>query len=140
MRANDANLEGEESKILHKELSYLLVGLCFSVHGTLGRFCRERQYGDALESLLKERGIEYVREKSLPMEGIDNELTNKVDYIIGDKVILDLKAKDVVTKEDYSQMQRYLRAGNCKLGIIVNFRSRHLVPKRVIYSGFSINP
>lgn len=135
MRANNANLKSGEKKILHKELSYLLVGLCFSIHGKLGRFCGEKQYGDALEVMLKENKLDYLREKNLPIKGIDNDSTNRVDYIISGKILLDLKAKEVITKEDYFQMQRYLGASGCKLGIIVNFRNRHLVPKRVIYSG-----
>lgn len=40
-----------EEKIIHKELSYKITGLLFKVHTELGRYCREKQYGDALEKL-----------------------------------------------------------------------------------------
>ena len=49
-----------------------------------------------------------------------------------DKIIIDIKAKKFITKEDYYQMQRYLQTANYQLGLIVNFRSVHLKPKRVI--------
>lgn len=46
--------------------------------------------------------------------------------------ILEIKAKHVVSKEDYYQVQRYLHGARLKLGILVNFRRRYLIPKRVI--------
>lgn len=121
-----------EEKIIHKELSYRLTGLLFKVHTGLGRYCREKQYGDALEKLLLSEKINYEREKGLPMEGIDNKLTNKVDFIVEDKIILELKAKPLITKEDYYQTQKYLQARMLKLGLIVNFRNKYLKPIRII--------
>lgn len=55
-----------------------------------------------------------------------------VDFIINDKVLLELKAKRFVTREDYYQTQRYLQSTNLNLGLIVNFRSRYLKPMRVV--------
>ena len=118
--------------IVHKELSYLINGLLFSVHNKLGRFCREKQYGDALEKLLREQSVSFEREKSLPIVEIDNQFTNKVDFAINSQLLIDLKAKPVVTKEDYYQMQKYLQASGYNLGLIVNFRNKYLKPIRVI--------
>ena len=120
-------------KILFKELSYEVCGLCFSVHNNLGRYRNEKQYGDALESLLKENKINYVREKALPVsfEG-ENGRRNIPDFIIEDSVIVDLKVKNIVAKEDYFQMQRYLVSYNKKLGLLINFRQKYLYPKRVL--------
>ena len=128
MRTNDTN------KIIHKELSYLINGLLFDVHNSLGRFCREKQYCDVFENLLKQNNIQYDREKPLPIEIIDNQFTNKVDFAINNKLLVDFKAKSVVTKEDYYQMNRYLEASGCELGLIVNFRNKYLKPIRVIRS------
>ena len=126
MKTNDTN------KIIHKDLSYSLNGVLFEVHNALGRFCREKQYGDLLEKLLIGCNINFNREKELPIKGIDNKVTNKVDFVIEDKILLDLKAKPLVTKEDYYQMNRYLEASSLKLGLIVNFRNKYLKPIRVI--------
>ena len=130
MYANDTN--DKEGKIIHKELSYKITGLLFDVHNELGRFCREKQYGDRLESLLRESDITFEREKALPVAGIDNNTTNKVDFVLQGKILLDLKAKTVITKADYYQMQRYLKASGLKLGILVNFCTKYLHPIRII--------
>ncbi|MBI2097800.1 MAG: GxxExxY protein [Candidatus Vogelbacteria bacterium] len=52
--------------------------------------------------------------------------------MIEDKILLDLKAKPIVNREDYDQMQRYLQAGGYKLGLIINFRNKYLRPIRII--------
>ncbi|HEY4512473.1 MAG TPA: GxxExxY protein [Candidatus Paceibacterota bacterium] len=129
MHANNTN---KKEKIVHKDLSYTITGLLFEVHNSLDRFCRERQYADMFETLLKKASIRYEREKALPVTSLENQLTNIVDFNIEDKILIDVKAKPTVTKEDYYQMNRYLNASGNKLGLIVNFRNRYLKPIRVI--------
>ncbi len=120
------------AEIVYKELSFLITGLLFKTHNTLGRFCREKQYGDFFEGLLKEAELGYEREKIIPVMGIENKNTNKVDFAVEGKILTDLKAKPIVTKEDYYQMNRYLEASGFKLGLIVNFRNQYLKAIRVI--------
>ncbi len=117
------------------DLSYKINGLCFNVHNELGRFCREKQYSDKFEEILKLNKISYKREYKI--NKLDFPEGNVVDYIIEDKIILDLKAKKFITKEDYYQMLRYLKAANLQLGLIINFRNTYLKPKRVINSKYS---
>lgn len=120
------------AEIIHKELSYLINGLLFKVHNELGRYCREKQYGDAFETLLKSENIDFEREKALPMEMIDNQSTNKADFIVRGEVVIEFKAKPIILKEDYYQTQKYLQASGHKLGLIVNFRNKYLKPIRII--------
>ena len=120
------------TKLLFPNLSYRLTGLCFKIHKKLGRFCREKQYGDALESLLKENNIDYKREYEIANLKPNGPEGNKVDFLIENKIIVDLKAKKFITKEDYNQMQRYLQSSGLELGMIINFRSTYLKPKRVL--------
>lgn len=116
----------QNHKLLYPELSYRITGLCFNVHNELGRFAREKQYGDLLEKIFKEDGVKYVRELKIGESG------NIVDFLVSDVILLDLKAKPFVTKEDYYQMQRYLHITQLKLGLIINFRNRYLKPQRII--------
>lgn len=122
--------------IIHKELSYLLTGLFFKTHKELGRFCREKQYADHLEKLLSIEGVRHQREFEIKELEKTSPLGNRVDFLIEDTIIVDLKAKNYITKEDYVQMQRYLSGANLALGLIVNFRQAHLKPKRVLNSRY----
>ena len=118
--------------LYYPELSYQICGLCFQVHNELGRYGSEKQYADALEALLKKHALSYVREEFLPASFVGEGNRNKPDFLIGDLIIVDLKAKLVITKDDYFQMKRYLDASKKELGIIFNFRQKYLRPKRVI--------
>lgn len=124
-------------EILYKELSYKINGILFKVHNNLGRFRNEKQYSDAIERELRGAKISYKREFSLgkSFEG-ENANRNKVDFLIDNKIILEIKAKPITTKNDYFQSQRYLHSADCKLGILVNFRRQYLKPKRIINADF----
>ncbi len=120
-------------KLVYEKLTYKLNGLFFQVHNQLGRFCKEKQYADALEIVLKQFGIAYKREYGVPFIVNGEEVKgNRVDFIIEEKIVVELKAKPFVVKEDYYQLQRYLEATGYRLGIIINFRKIYLQPKRVL--------
>ena len=119
---NNTNIE----KVIHPELSYIITGICFDVQNNLGRFAREKQYCDAVEEKLKELKIPYKRELVVGDTG------NVVDFLIGDKIAIEVKAKRFITKDDYFQTQRYLQALKIRLGLLVNFRSKYVKPVRIV--------
>ena len=122
-----------EKRLIYPELSYKITGVLFGVHNNLGRFCREIQYGDLLELEFKKSELSFEREKILPIVDISQKnYSNKVDFFIENKILLDIKAKKFINKDDYFQMLRYLKFSDLKLGLIVNFRSTYLKPKRVV--------
>ena len=113
-------------KVIYPELSYTTVGIAYSVHNEVGRYSREKQYGDVFETKLKEAGIPFKRELKVGDTG------NIIDFLIDDKIAVELKAKRMLVKEDYYQLQRYLQCLDIKLGLLVNFRSKYLSPTRVV--------
>lgn len=121
--------------LIHKDLSYRVTGILFAVHNELGRYRNERQYGDRVEYYLKLYHIPHQREVKLP-PSFDGERAgrNKLDFLIEDKIVLELKAKSFITKEDYFQARRYLASLKKKLAIVANFRDKYLRPKRVLNS------
>jgi len=123
----------KENKIIEKDLSYALGGIFFEVQDELGRHCLERQYGDLLEKKLIEKDLNFKRE--FPLEIADRK-SSFVDFIVKDKILIDLKAKTFLTSEDYHQMQKYLEISGKELGLIVNFRDRYLKPRRVLNPKF----
>ncbi len=120
------------AKIVEKDLSYLVVNCCFQTHKELGQFVSERQYCDRLAEIFKEIGVIFLREKDIKNLNHPSLEGNRPDFFIENRLMLDLKAKAYITKDDYYQMQRYLRAVNIELGLIVNFRAYRLSPKRVL--------
>jgi GxxExxY protein len=123
------------AEILFKDICYKINGLFFKIQNELGRYRNEKQYGDKFEQLLKENNIKYLREYKLPVSFIgEKNYRNIVDFIINDEIIIELKAKTIITKEDYFQTQRYLNTLNKKLCLLVNFRQKFLKIKRILNS------
>lgn len=86
-----------------------------------------------LEEILRKNAIAYKRELRLPTASVVNNVSRSViDFLIEDTIIVELKAKTMITKEDYYQVQRYLAATDKDLAIIVNFRKPSLCPKRIL--------
>ncbi|MBW8051670.1 MAG: GxxExxY protein [Cytophagales bacterium] len=79
-----------------------------------------------IEKLLIELKIPYIREY------VFNDSGNRVDFLIDNKIILEVKAERMITKEDYHQIQRYLQSLDKKLGLLVNFYTHYLSPKRIV--------
>ena len=128
-------IRDKATKIIYPELSYKLNGIFFKVHNELGFYGKEKQYSNAIELYLKKDNLKYEREKALPVSFSKGDIgKNVVDFLVEGKILIEVKAKRFVTREDYNQTQRYLRAFNLKLGILVNFHDRILKPKRVINS------
>jgi GxxExxY protein len=115
-----------KSNLIFPELSYTITGILFSVHNQIGQYAREKQYCDLLEVKLKEAKLPYKRELKIGDSG------NIVDFLIDNKIIIEAKAKRIITKEDYYQTQRYLQESKIKLALLVNFRDKYIKPKRIV--------
>ena len=118
---------------LQKE-SYQLIGICMEVHRIFGKGLLEIVYKDAIEYEFKKREIKYEREKKYEVEykGVILPHYFFADFVVFDKVILEVKAQDGIVDEHYKWVINYLGISKCPLGLIVNFGENSLVTKRVI--------
>lgn len=123
----------EADRIVEKDLSYKLNGVFFEIQREAGRFLRERQYADLLEQKLKSNSVVYKRESPIEVAG---RKSNFADFVIENKILIELKTKTYFEKEDYYQILRYLESNNLQLGLLVNFRQRFLKPKRILNPKF----
>lgn len=121
------------AQLIHAELSFNINGILFAVHNELGRFANEKQVCDFIEKKLTDTHIPYKREHQLHIAERGGHVgRNRFDFIIDDKIILEIKCKPYLTREDYYQVKRYLTAVNLKLGLLVNFQEERLHPKRIL--------
>lgn len=136
MRTTAAKITASQTSIVYPELSYAVTGLLMEAQHVLGRFCTERQYADCFETLLRRKNVTYQRELSIPaVVGRDEKVGgNRADFLIEGMLLVELKAVPFLTKRDYYQVMRYLKAVNLKLGLLTNMRSGYLKPKRILNS------
>lgn len=109
------------------------MGVLFDVHKKLGNRLQEKYYQRAVAKGLQKAGIPF-KEQVLARLLYENQPIGRyfLDFVIDDKIALDIKAKPKTGKEDYDQLLAYLNVLGLKLGIVVNFRRSRLVYKRLV--------
>ncbi len=120
--------------IIYKEESYKIIGLCMEVHNNLGKGFLEIVYKDALEYEFRKAHIPSEREKEYVVKYKDIILPHKfyADFVVYDKIILEVKGIAGIADEHIAQTLNYLKVSNNKLGLIVNFGQLSLQYKRVV--------
>ncbi len=127
-------------EILHKELSYKIVGILFDVHTQLGNRYQEKYYQRAVEEALLEKELIFKKEISVDLKYNDKTIGKYyLDFLIDNKIILELKAVPNFVPKDFKQVLGYLKAKNLALGILANFQTDSLTYKRIINSKFENN-
>ncbi|NCO04874.1 MAG: GxxExxY protein [Candidatus Magasanikbacteria bacterium] len=119
--------------LLHKQLCYELVGICFTIHNYLGSYRNKKQYCDAIAHGLTVKNIEYEREKVLPISFVgERQGRNRVDFLIDDNVILEIKRVPQIFRNNYHQCMRYLTSSEKELCLLINFYPKSLFVKRIL--------
>lgn len=105
------------------------------VHRVLGMGFKEVIYKDALELEFEQQGIVFNREKRYGIEYKGKILPHKyvADFVVFDKIILEVKSSNTIIEGFVAQTLNYLKACGLKLGIIVNFGERSLTYKRIVF-------
>ncbi|MBK7203311.1 GxxExxY protein [Candidatus Amarolinea dominans] len=121
------------TEILYKELSFVIVGAAMEVHRILGPGFLEAVYQAALAHELTLRGIRFEQFKKLPVhyKGVlvgDYE----ADFVVEDKIILELKGISTLHPKHEAQAINYLTATGLRLAILLNFGAESLQHPRVV--------
>lgn len=105
------------------EISQLIIGCAIKVHTTLGPGLLESAYEECLYYELIKEGLKVEKQKSLPLiyKDIKLEIGYRLDLIIEDKVIVEIKACEGLNDIHLAQILTYLKLSNVKLGLLINF-------------------
>lgn len=108
-----------------EELTGAIIGAAIKVHSALGPGLLESAYEICLEHELKKAGFKVARQVPVPVvyDGIQLEAGYRIDLLVNDTVILELKAVDTIAPIHQAQLISYLRLANKRVGLIVNFHS-----------------
>jgi len=134
---NDSSLTSIVAEIElenYNDLSYKIIGACMEVYNTMGRGFLEAVYKDCLCVELEKRKIEFKKEKKFEIyyKSVKIPRAYFADFIIEDKIILEIKAQSGIIEENLKQTINYLAVSKCKIGLIVNFGESSLKYKRII--------
>jgi GxxExxY protein len=105
------------------ELSHRVIGLCMEVHRELGPGLLESAYEEALAYELAHAGLAFERQREAPLlyKGVKLNCGYRVDFIIENEIILELKAVSELLPIHHAQLLTYLKLERRSLGLLVNF-------------------
>jgi len=114
-------------------LSNTVIGAAIEVHKELGPGFLEKIYEEALKLQLSEFGIRFESQKEIKIEFHDMEIgKHRLDLIIEDKIILELKAVKELLNIHMAQLRSYLKATGLKTGLLINFSKPKIEVKRIV--------
>jgi GxxExxY protein len=122
------------TEILYKDESYNVIGICMDVHSNLGPGFLEIVYKDALEYEFRNALVQFEREKEYRVmyKGIVLPHKFHADFVVYDKIILEVKAISGIDPIFISHAINYLCVSQNKLALIVNFGELKLNYKRIV--------
>lgn len=105
------------------EISEKIIGKAIEVHKSLGPGLLESAYRECLYYELRKEGLYVEKEKPMPIVYKEIKLDHgyRIDLLVNQKVVVELKTVEAFTDVHLAQVLTYLRFGNYKLGLLINF-------------------
>lgn len=125
------------TELLEKELSYQIQKCVFNVSNKYGKGLKESIYQKVLAEELEKAGLHFEQQKRIDIFSFETGKKIGVyvpDFVIEDKIILEIKASTFTTRQDTEQQRSYLRVSSYEIGYLVNFSTDKLFIKRSIYT------
>ena len=109
--------------LYEKDLTGQIIGAAIEVHRELGPGLLESAYQACLAREFSLRNLPFEQEKPLPVEykGARVDCGYRLDFIVAEKVVVELKAVNAVQKVHEAQLLTYLKLTGCRVGLLINF-------------------
>ena len=111
------------TELTENEISSIIVDSALKVHKSLGPGLLESSYEECLYYELKKSGLYVEKQKPLPLvyEEVKLEIGYRIDLLIENKVIIEVKSVEAINNVHLAQVLTYLKLSDCKLGMLINF-------------------
>ena len=126
----------KKNNMTENEISKIVFEAALKVHRVLGPGLLESAYEECLFYELKKLGLKVEKQKALPLiyEDVKLDVGYRIDIIVEDKFIIEIKSVEKLNEVHTAQLLTYLKLSNCKLGFLINFNEKLLKEglKRII--------
>jgi GxxExxY protein len=105
------------------EISYKVIACAIEVHKALGPGLLESAYQECLYYKLRKEGLNVVKQKAMPLifEEVKLDCGYRIDILVENKVVIEIKSVESLNDVHLAQTLTYLKLGNYKLGLLINF-------------------
>ena len=127
-RGHRETIRGPEGALEINDVTGEVVGGAIAVHSQLGPGLLERAYKACLAYELRKRGLTILTEVELPVvyDGIRIELGYRMDFVVEGSVVVEVKAVSKLAPVHQAQLLSYLKLGDYRVGLLINFHSARL--------------
>ena len=133
MKTNNLPTKKIRNDLLYPDLSYKIIGVLFEVFNKLGPGYLEKYYQRAVATGLKEVDLKFQEQLYAPLVFKGVKIGKCFfDFLVEDKIVLELKTGGRFSKKDIEQLFSYLKVKNLQLGLLVNFTNQGVKFKRII--------
>lgn len=118
----------------YEQQTYQIIGSCMKVHQELGSGFLESVYQEAVEKTFSKNQVPYKRQQKIKIhfDGAELDKYFVADFVCFDKIILEIKACEYISKSHKDQLLNYLKSTKMEIGLLVNFGESSLKWKRLI--------
>lgn len=133
----NTDTNGGTTRLIHGKITNCILSAAYRVHSRLGPGLLERPYRECLRHELVRMGARVECEKILPVvyEGITIEMGYRIDMLVDDAVIVEVKSVESILPIHEAQLLTYLRLGHKRVGLLLNFnvvRLREGIRRRIL--------
>jgi len=122
-----------KKNLIYAEECYQIMGIVFKVYRELGFGHRESYYQKALAKEFRDNGFKFREQLRCKLKYKEEALGIYIlDFLIFEKIILEIKQRSYISNKDINQLYKYLKAMNLKLGIIITFTNEGIRFKRIV--------
>jgi GxxExxY protein len=128
-----------DQRYLYSEITGGIIGCALRLHTSLGNGYPEVIYQRGMAYEMNKTGLEFGREVEMPVYYDEVQIgTRRADFIVINKVLLELKAVGEINNSHFNQVQNYLKAYKLEVGLLINFGENSLKWKRFIMTNESV--
>ena len=123
----------KRNDLIYPDLCYQIVGIIFEIYKQLGGGYQKKYYQKIVAAELRNCELVYKEQVLVPLIYKGNRIGNYfLDFIIDNKIVLELKKGEKFSQKNIEQVYAYLKAADLKLGIIANFTKKGVIFKRIV--------
>jgi GxxExxY protein len=120
-------------EIIHKDLSYKIIGILYEVYNNLGPGYQEKYYQNAIKMAFERAGIPFLEQVRADLDFKGRFIGRYyIDFVVDHKIVLEIKVSSNFSRRDIRQVIGYLKKSGLELGILASFAGESLKYKRIL--------
>lgn len=123
----------DKNDLIYADECYQIMGMVFEVYNQIGPGHKEKFYQKAISGIFRENRIDFREQLKAKLKYKEKDLGIYIlDFLVFNKIVLEIKKRNYFSKKDIDQLYAYLRATGLKLGIIIHFTNVGVKYKRIV--------